>query len=229
MGTGTSNGPKRQRHTEEPLTAISMTSSQIAEMIGGFEGDTQAMVTAAIHTAGRAFSELDACDDVIDGASEAGRAIADRLGALLAAEADEDVASELDALEAVCARVRDTDRTRVLLNRILGREEPAKRALPAVRHLAGADLPELPSSYSDEAGFDDFVAMAAREQELAPQLRETHAKRLGEVAAHLVRVVEHAAAVGFADEAFARESVREARQAHRLWQRCLAERTRQLG
>ncbi|MGW4850523.1 hypothetical protein ACWEPZ_04735 [Streptomyces sp. NPDC004288] len=229
MSAGTFNGPTRQRHAEEPLTSISITPSHIAEVIGGFEGDAQAMVTAAIHTAGRAFSELDACDDVIDGASEAGRAIADRLNARLAAEADEDVASELDALEAVCARVRDTDRTRVLLNRILGREEPAKRALPAVRHLAGVDLPELPSSYSDEAGFDDFVAMAAREEELAPQLRETHAKRLGEVAAHLVHVVEQAAAVGFADEAFARESVREARQAHRLWQRCLAERSRQLG
>ncbi|MFF2729057.1 hypothetical protein ACFVS9_14280 [Streptomyces sp. NPDC058008] len=229
MGAGTSNGPTRQRHAEELLAAISMTSSQLAEAVGGFEGDTPAMVTAAIHTAGRAFSELDTCDAVMDNASEGGRAIADRLGALLAAEADEDVAGELDALDTVSARVRGTDQTRMLLNRVLGREEPPKGVLPAIRHLAESDLPRLPSSYADEEGFDDFVAMSAREDELAPELQETHAKRLDEVAAHLVLVVRQAAAAGFADEAFARESIREARQAHLLWQRCLAERTRQLG
>ncbi|MEU2234615.1 hypothetical protein [Streptomyces vietnamensis] len=229
MGAETSNGPTRQRHTEDLLAAISMTSQQLAEAVGGFEGDPPAMVTAAIHTAGRAFSELDACDAVIDDASEAGRAIADRLGALLATEAGEDVASELDALDTVSARVRGTDQTRILLNRVLGREEPPKGAPPAVRHLAESNLPLLPSSYADEEGYDDFMAMSAREDELAPELRETHAKRLAEVAAHLVHVVRQAAAAGFADEAFARESIREARHAHRLWRRCLAERTRQLG
>ncbi|MBB5105001.1 hypothetical protein [Streptomyces spectabilis] len=206
-----------------------MTSSQLAQVVGRFDGDTPAMVTAAIHTAGRAFAELDACDDVIDDASETGRAIAGRLHALLPAGASSDVAHELDALEAVSARVRGTDQTRLLLHRVLGREAPAKRALPAVRHLAASDLPDLPSSYADEAGFEDLMAMAAREEELAPQLRKAHAERLDEVAAHLVRVVEQAAAVGFADEDFARESVREARHAYRLWLQCLAERRRDFG
>ncbi|MFE0701405.1 transposase [Streptomyces sp. NPDC058872] len=71
--------------------------------------------------------------------------------------------------------------------------------------------------------------MAAREDELAPELRRAHAERLGTVAAHLVRVVEQAAAVGFADEVFAEGSVREAHQAYELWARCLEERRRDLG
>ncbi|MBM7057824.1 hypothetical protein [Streptomyces durocortorensis] len=229
MGAEASNGPARQRHAEDLLAAVSMTSSQFAQAIGRFDGDTPAMVTAAIHTAGRAFSELDACNDVIDDASETGRAIADRLCALLSTGAVEDVALELEALEAVSARVRGTDQTRLLLHRVLGREASAKRALPGVRHLSGADLPYLPSSYQDEQGFDDLVAMAAREDELAPRLREAHAERLDKVAAHLVRVVEQAAAVGFADEVFAQESVREARHAYELWVQCLKERGRDLG
>ncbi|MFD7867404.1 hypothetical protein [Streptomyces sp. NPDC059783] len=206
-----------------------MTSSQLAQAVGRFDGDTPAMVTAAIHTAERAFSELDACDDVIDEASETGQAIADRLSALLPTGAFEDVALELDALEAVSARVRGTNQTRLLLHRVLGREESAKRALPTVHHLAGSDLPSLPSSYTDEVGFDDLMAMAAREEELAPLLRETHTERLGAVAAHLVHVVEQAAAVGFADEVFAQDSVREARHAYELWVQCLKERRRDLS
>ncbi|MFI0165553.1 hypothetical protein [Streptomyces sp. NPDC017095] len=221
--------PTRQRHTEELLAAMSMTSPQLAEAIGRFDGDTSAMVTAAIRTAERAFKELDACYDVIDKASETGKAIAAQLGTLLAAEAEEGIGPELDALEAVSGRVRDTDRTRLLLHRVLGQEEAAKRTLPAVRRLAVPDLPGLPSSYTDEAGFDDLMAMAAREEELAPRLREVHAERLRRVAAHLVRVVEQVAATGFADESFARESLQEARRAYELWLQCLAERRRDLG
>ncbi|WP_435058575.1 hypothetical protein [Streptomyces sp. bgisy060] len=206
-----------------------MTSAQLARAVGRFDGDTPAMVKAAVHTAGRVFSELDACDDVIDEASETGRRVAERLRTLLAAEATGDVVRELDALEAVSVLVRSTDHTRRLLQRVLGREDPAPRALPAVRRLAGADLPALPSSYADEAGYDDLMAMAAREDELAPELQRAHAERLGTVAAHLVRVVEQAAAVGFADEVFAEESVREAHRAYELWARCLEERRRDLG
>ncbi|MGA5411679.1 hypothetical protein ACPCSC_31030 [Streptomyces lavendulocolor] len=229
MGTGTTSGPPRQRHTEDLLAAVSMTSAQLAQAVGRFDGDTLAMVTAAIRTAERAFEELDTCYDVIDDASATGQAIAARLSALLAAEDEPGVGRELDALDAVSARVRGTDRARELLHRVLGREEAAERALPAVRRLTGADLPALPSAYADDAGFDDLMAFAAREEELAPRLREAHAERLREVAAHLVHVVEQVAAVGFADEAFARESAHEARRAHALWVRCLAERRRDLG
>ncbi|MFH8409840.1 hypothetical protein ACH4FX_34435 [Streptomyces sp. NPDC018019] len=221
--------PTRQRHTEELPAAVSMTPSELARAIGRFDGDTSAMVTAAVRTAERAFKELDACYDVIDKASETGQAIAARLGALLTAEAEEDIGPELDALEAVSDRVRDTDRARLLLHRVLGQEEAAKRALPAVCRLAASDLPSLPSSYTDDAGFDDLMAMAAREEELAPRLREVHAERLRRVAAHLVRVVEQAAARGFADEAFARETLQEAHRAYELWLHCLAERRRDLG
>ncbi|ROQ35017.1 hypothetical protein EDD98_4071 [Streptomyces sp. PanSC19] len=229
MGTGTTSGPTRQRHTEDLLAAVSMTSAQLAQAVGRFDGDTPAMVTAAIRTAERAFEELDACYEVIDDASATGRAIAARLSALLAAEDEPGVGLELDALDTVSARVRGTDRARELLHRVLGREEAAERALPAVRRLTGADLPALPSAYADDAGFDDLMAFAAREEELAPRLREAHAERLREVAAHLVHVVEQVAAVGFADEAFAGESAHEARRAHELWVRCLAERRRDLG
>ncbi|MGW0606662.1 hypothetical protein [Streptomyces sp. NPDC002640] len=206
-----------------------MTSAQLAQAVGRFDGDTLAMVTAAIRTAERAFEELDTCYDVIDDASARGRAIAARLSALLSAVDEPGVGRELDALDAVSARVRATDRARELLHRVLGREETTQRALPAVRRLTGADLPALPSAYADEAGFDDLMAFAAREEELAPRLREAHAERLREVAVHLVHVVEQVAAVGFADEAFARESAHEARRAHELWVRCLAERRRDLG
>ncbi len=229
MGTGTTSGPTRQRHTEDLLAAVSMTSVQLAEAVGRFDGDTLAMVTAAIRTAERAFEELDACYEVIDDASVTAREIAVRLSALLAAEDEPGVGRELDALDVVSARVRGTDHARELLHRVLGREETTERALPAVRRLTGADLPALPSAYADDAGFDDLMALAAREEELAPRLREAHADRLREVAAHLVHVVEQVAAVGFTDEAFAGESVQEARRAHALWGRCLAECRRDLG
>ncbi|MFI1658588.1 hypothetical protein ACH4ZU_27350 [Streptomyces sp. NPDC020472] len=229
MGTGTTSGPPRQRHSEDLLAAVSMTSAQLAQAVGRFDGDTTAMVTAAIRAAERAFEELDVCYEVIDDASATSRAIAARLGALLAAEDEPGVGRELDALDAVSARVRGTDRARELLHRVLGREEAAERALPAVRRLTGADLPVLPSAYADDAGFDDLMAIAEREEELAPRLREAHAERLREVAAHLVHVVEQVATVGFADEAFSGESLHEARRAHALWVRCLAERRRDLG
>jgi len=229
VGADTTNVPTRQRHTAELLAAISMTPSELAQAIGHFDGDASAMVTAAIRAAERAFKELHACYEVIDEASKTGQAIAARLGALLAAEAEEDIGPQLDDLEVVSGRVRDTDRTRLLLQYVLGREEAGKRALPAVRRLAASDLPGLPSSYTDDAGFDDLMAMAAREEELAPRLREVHAERLSKVAAHLVCVVEQAAAMGFADETFARESLQEARRAYQLWLQCLAERRRDLG
>ncbi|MFC8533331.1 hypothetical protein ACFUJY_05150 [Streptomyces sp. NPDC057249] len=223
------SGPTRQRHTEDLPAALSMTPAQLAQAIGRFDGDTTAMVTAAIRTAGRAFEELDACYEVIDDASVTSRAIAARLSALLAAEDEPGVGRELDALDAVSARARGTDRARELLHRVLGREEATERALPAVRRLTGADLPALPSAYADDAGFDDLMALAAREEELAPRLRDAHAERLREVAAHLVHVVEQVAVVGFTDEAFPRESAHEARRAHALWVRCLAERRRDFG
>ncbi|MFJ4863708.1 hypothetical protein [Streptomyces sp. NPDC088748] len=228
MGIGTPNGTARQLSDELAATA-SMTASQLAQAVGRFEGDTAAMVVAAVRTAERAFLELDACDDVIDEASESGRRIADRLAELLAAEATDDILVQLDAWEATSARVRATDATRVLLNRILGREDEARQRTPAVRRLLPAELPDLPSAYADETGFEDLIAVAARGEELAPQLREAHAERLGTVTDHLVRVVRECAAAGFAEPGYSIESVHEARRAHALWLQCIAERRRDLG
>ncbi|MFJ3170790.1 hypothetical protein ACIPJK_08385 [Streptomyces roseus] len=229
MGIGTPNGTARQRHTDELAASSSMTASQLAQAVGRFDGDKAAMVRAAVRTAERAFSELDACDNVIDEASETGRKIADRLAELLAAEEAADIPVQLAALEATSALVRDTDGTRTLLNRLLGREEEFGQRPLAVRHLSSADLPGLPSAYTDETGFEDLMAVAARGEELAPRLRDAHAERLDKVADHVVRVVREAAAAGFAERGFAVESVREARQAYELWLRCLAERNRDLG
>ncbi|MFE9562878.1 hypothetical protein ACFYM0_17440 [Streptomyces sp. NPDC006487] len=228
MGIATPNGTARQPHTDELAAAVSMTTSQLAQAVGRFDGDKAAMVLAAVRTAERAFTELDACDDVIDEAWKTGRSIADRLSELLAAEAVADIALQLDALEATSARVRGTDATRTLLNRLLGREEEVGQTPPAVPRLTDVDLPDLPSAYRDEAGFEDLMAMAAREEELAPRLRDAHAERLDGVAAHLVSVVRQAAAAGFAERAFAVESVAEARRAYELWLQCLAERRRDL-
>ncbi|WP_327332217.1 hypothetical protein [Streptomyces anulatus] len=228
MGIGTPIGTARQGHTDELAAASSMTASQLAQAVGRFDGDKAAMLLAAVRTAERAFSELDACDDVIDQASETGRMIADRLSELLAAEAVPDIPVQLDALEAAFARVRGTDATRTLLNRLLGREEELGRRSPTVRRLSSFELPGLPSAYRDETGFEDLMAMAAREEELAPRLRDAHAERLGQAADHLVCVVRQAADAGFAEATFAVESIQEARQAYELWLHCLAERRRDL-
>ncbi|MFJ7421071.1 hypothetical protein ACIQXD_21000 [Streptomyces uncialis] len=228
MRSRTPEGTARHPHTDELAAAVSMTGSQLAQAVGRFDGDKAAMVLAAVRTAERAFTELDDCDKVIDEASEAGRAIADRLGELLAAEAADEIPPQLHALEATSARVRDTDGPRTLLNRLLGREEEAGQKPSTVRPLTSVDLPGLPSAYRDEEGFADLMAVAARGAELAPRLRDAHAERLGDVAAHLVRVVRQAADVGFAEPVFADESVHEARRAYALWLRCLAERKRDL-
>ncbi|MEU6049735.1 hypothetical protein ABZ829_04755 [Streptomyces xanthochromogenes] len=229
MGIETSRGTGGQRHTDELAAAVSMTVSQLAQAVGRFDGDKAAMVLAAVRTAERAFSELDACDDVIDEASETGRNIADRLAELLAAEAITEIPVELDTLEATSALVRDTDAARTLLNRLLGREEEGARTPQAVRQLSSAGLPGLPSAYTDETGYEDLMAVAARGEELAPQLRKAHIERIGKVADHLVEVVREAAAAGFAERKGADESLREARKTYELWLQCLAERRRDLG
>lgn len=60
--------------------------------------------------------------------------------------------------------------------------------------------------------------MARREEDLAPRLKIVHAERIGRAAEHLVSVVARAAETGFADAAFAHESLSEARRAYVLWQ-----------
>lgn len=229
MGIHTPNGTHKLRHTDELVAAVTMTASQLAQAVGRFEGDMTAMVRAAVRTAQRAFSELDACDEVIDEASKTGHRIADRLSGLLATDAVAEIPAQLDALEATSAAARSTAATRTLLNRLLAFEEQTERTPPTVQRLSASELPGLPSVYRDDDGFEDLMAMAAREEELAPRLQEAHATRMATVSGHLVHVVRQAVASGFADEAFATDSVYEARQTYALWLQCRAERKRDLG
>jgi hypothetical protein len=209
--------------------ALGMSLSELVHAVGGFEGDPAEMVRASVRTAERAFAELDACDDVIDKASESGAKVADRLSAHLSAESEADIPAELEELENIAARVRSTDETRRLLNRVLGREDRDASTPAAVVHLTADDLPKLPSAYAEADDYTDLLAVAGREEQLRPQLRLVHTERLTRVASHLVTVVEQVASAGFADKQFAGASLREARHAYELWQRCLAERRRDLG
>lgn len=228
MGSGTTTGP-RQSQAEAVPTALGVSVSELVHAVGRFEGGPAEMVRASVRAAERAFAELDACDAVIDKASESGRSIADRLRAHLATESAADIPAELDELAAIAARVRGTDETRRLLNRVLDKEDRDTFTPAGVAHLTAADLPRLPSAYAEPDDYKDLLAVAGREEQLRPQLKLVHADRIARTASHLVTVVERVAAAGFIDRRFATESLSEARRAYGLWERCLAERRRDLG
>ncbi len=214
----------------EPLpVALGMSVTELVQAVGGFECDPAEMVRASVRTAERAFAELDACDDVIDKASEAGGKVAGRLRVHLSAEAAADIPAELEELETVAAGVRSTDETRRLLNRVLGRENRDAFTPVAVVRLTADGLPKLPSAYAEPDDYSDLLAVAGREEQLRPLLKLVHAERIVRVASHLVTVVDQVASVGFADKRFAGESLREAWHSYELWQRCLAERRRDLS
>lgn len=225
-GTTTATG---KRQAESLPTALGMSVSELVQAVGGFECDPAEMVRASVRTAERAFAELDACDDVIDKASEAGGKIADRLRVHLSAESVADVRAEFEELERIAARVRSTDETRRLLNRVLGKEEQDAFTPAVVVRLTPDDLPRLPSAYAEADDYTDLLAVAGREEQLRPQLELAHANRIARVATHLVTVVEQVAAAGFADSRFAAESLLEAQRSHALWQTCLAESRRDLS
>ncbi|MFD8538983.1 hypothetical protein [Streptomyces rubrogriseus] len=218
-----------KRQAESLPTALGMSVSELVQAVGGFEGDPAEMVRASVRTAKRAFAELDACDDVIDKASVAGGKIADRLRVHLSEQSVADVRAELEELERVAARVRGTDETRRLLNRVLGKEERDAFTPAVVVRLTADDLPRLPSAYAEADDYTDLLAVAGREEQLRPQLELAHAKRIVRVASHLVTVVEQVAAEGFADSRFAAESLLEAQRSHALWRTCLAESRRDLS
>jgi hypothetical protein len=210
-------------------TALGMSVSELVQAVGGFECDPAEMVRASVRTAERAFAELDACDDVIDEASEAGGKIADRLRVHLSAESVADIRAELEELERVAAQVRSTDETRRLLNRVLGKEDRDASTPSVVVRLTADDLPKLPSAYAEADEYTDLLAVAGREEQLRPQLELVHAERIVRVATHLVTVVEQVAAAGFADSRFAGESLLETQRSYALWQTCLAESRRDLS
>ncbi|OKI08110.1 hypothetical protein A6A06_35260 [Streptomyces sp. CB02923] len=213
--------------TEDLSTMLGMTVSQIVQAVGGFEGDTAAMVRASVRTAERVFATLDTCDDVIDEASATGREAAGRLRELLASESAADVATELEKLEAVAAHVRRTGESRRLMNRVLGREDQDTPMAGAGRLTMGT-LPARPSFFGENDSAEDLFAIAMDREQQKPRLKHVHAQRIDHVATHLVAVVTQAAATGFADERAASESLDEARLAFDLWQTCLAERDQDL-
>ncbi|WAL98854.1 hypothetical protein [Streptomyces sp. Je 1-369] len=228
MRSGTAAATEKPQAEALPA-ALGMSVSELMHAVGGFDCDPADMVRASVRTAERAFAELDVCDDVIDEASEAGGTIVDRLRAHLSAESAADIAVELRELDTVAARVRSTDETRRLLNRLLGREDRGASAPATVVRLAPGDLPALLSVYAESDDYSDLLAVAGRGEQLRPQLKRVHADRLVRVASHLVAVVERVSAVGFADKHLADESLREARRSYELWQRCLEERRRDLS
>ncbi|MEV0091164.1 hypothetical protein [Streptomyces sp. NPDC050738] len=181
------------------------------------------MVRSSIHTAGRVFAELDACDAAIDKAAESAANVADRLQAAVAAENSDAVSAELSKLKELIAEVRRFDEPRRLMNRVLGRAETEPHRYGQVPKLTLADLPDLPSSYSD-GEFDDLMAMAQREAELAPRLAAAHAERIARTGRHLEAVVQQLAQTGFADREFTRAMAREAEIASGLWHTCLLQR-----
>ncbi|MFE6989055.1 hypothetical protein [Streptomyces pharetrae] len=223
--------PSNEHRIEDLLEAVPITVSQLREAVGRFHEDTAGMLRASIATAERAFTELTACDEVIDKAAARGAEAADRLQTLLALEAREEVAAELAALETIAGEVRRSAASLRLLNRILGRDAAVEDDAPTapVDRLREIDLPEVPSAYGDDTEYDDLLAMADREAEIAPKLEPAHRERIAVVAAHLVGIVRQAAETGFADERFALASLREARTAHALWLRCLEQRRGTLG
>ncbi|MFF0158128.1 hypothetical protein ACFYRY_11450 [Streptomyces sp. NPDC005263] len=226
-----SRPPVARPRIEDLLEAVPITVAELRGAVGHFDEDTAGMLRDSIATAERAFAELNACDSVIDEAGARGEDAAGRLRQLLAREAREEVAAELTALDAIAGEVRKSVATLRLLNRILGREGAVEDDAPPadVSRLRETDLPGVPSTYGDDADYDDLLAMANRGAELAPQLEKAHRERLSAVAEHLVTVVQRAAMTGFADERFAQESLREARAAHVLWLRCLEQRQHDLG
>lgn len=126
--------------TEELLSAVSISVSELVQAAGRFESDTASMVRASVDSAGRAFAELDACDAVIDRASEEGAGIAQRVRRLLGAEAG-DVPAQLDALAGLAEEVRRSRETRRVINRVLGRDEIDEAAMEPVPRLTEAGLP----------------------------------------------------------------------------------------
>ncbi|WP_329173564.1 hypothetical protein OG754_14690 [Streptomyces decoyicus] len=218
---------------EDLLDAVTLSGAQLRRAVGRFEGGTADMLRSSVATAERAFAELDVCDEVIDAAGAHGEKAAERLRGMLEREAREEIAAELDALDEAAEGVWQALATSRLLNRVLGRGagagEEDNSGVEAPR-LVEAVLPAVPSADHDEDDYDDLLAMAAdREAEFLPKLETAHRERASQVAAHLVTVVRGAAKTGFADERFARGSLAEARAAHVLWLRCLAERRRDLG
>jgi hypothetical protein len=216
---------------EDLLEAVPITVAELRGAVGLFDEDTAGMLRASVDTAERAFAELNACDRVIDEAGARGEDAAAHLRQLLIREAREEVAAELTALDVIAGEVRQSVATLRLLNRILGREAAVEDDTPPtdVSRLREIDLRAVPSTYGDDAEYDDLLAIADRGAELAPQLEKAHRERVSAVAEHLVTVVQQAAKTGFADERFAQESLREARAAHALWLRCLDQRQHDLG
>jgi hypothetical protein len=216
---------------EDLLEAVPITVAELRSSVGLFEEDTAGMLRASIATAERAFAELNACDSLIDEAGARGEDAAERLRQLLGREAQEEVAAELTALDVIAQEVWQSVATLHLLNRILGRETAVEDDASSadVHRLRETDLRGVPSTYGDDAEYDDLLAIADRGAQLAPQLERAHRERLTTVAEHLVTVVQRAAKTGFADERFAQESLQEAHAAYALWLRCLKQREHDLG
>ncbi|MFI9567865.1 hypothetical protein [Streptomyces rishiriensis] len=202
-----------------------------ARMLRGEPGDVLDM---ALRTAQRAFAEIDACNTLLDAASERAHALARELEGRLAEGDSGAVPGILDELDTLAAKVAVSEAERQVVLRILGMEEagagdartPADDRDP-VPTLTAAGLPRVPSLYdAEQPGYGTLTDMMAAQEKSAAQRAAAHARRSAAVAEHMTEIVMRLADVSFSDPALNKEALTELRHSYALWLACADERRR---
>ncbi|MFE2690562.1 hypothetical protein [Streptomyces mirabilis] len=202
-----------------------------ARMLRGEPGDVLDM---ALRTAQRAFAEIDACNTLLDTASERAHALARELEGRLAEGDSAAVPGLLDELDTLAAGVAVSEAERQVVLRILGMEDteagvartPADDRDP-VPTLTAAGLPRVPSLYdAEQPGYGTLTDMMAAQEKSAAQRAAAHARRAAVVAEHMTEIVMRLANVSVSDPALNEEALAELRHSYALWLACADERQR---
>lgn len=200
-------------------------------MLTGEPGDVLDM---ALQTAQRAFAEIDACNTLLDTASERAHALARELEDHLAEGGSGAVPGLLDELDTLAARVAVSEAERQVVLRILGMEDagtegartPADDRDP-VPTLTAAGLPRVPSLYdAEQPGYGTLTDMMAARERIAAQRAAAHARRSAVVTEHMTEIVIRLANVSVSDPALNEEALTELRHSYALWLACADERRR---
>ncbi|MFF4480234.1 hypothetical protein ACFY1A_24940 [Streptomyces sp. NPDC001520] len=200
-----------------------------ARMLTGEPGDVLDM---ALRTAQRAFAEIDACNTLLDRASERAHALARELEGRLAEGDSAAAPGLLDELDALAARVAASEAERQVVLRILGMQDaeagdartPADDRDPVPR-LTAAKLPRVPSLYdAEQPGYGTLTDMMAARERTAAQRAAAHARRSAVVTKHMTEIVMRLANVSLSDPALNEEALAELRHAYALWLVCADER-----
>jgi hypothetical protein len=200
-------------------------------MLTGEPGDVLDM---ALQTAQRAFAEIDACNSLLDAASERAHALARELEDHLAEGDIGAVPGLLDELDTLASKVAVSEAERQVVLRILGMEDagtegartPADDRDP-VPTLTAAGLPRVPSLYdAEQPGYGTLTDMMAARERIAAQRAAVHARRSAVVAEHMTEIVMRLANVSVSDPALNKEALAELRHSYALWLACADERQR---